>query len=359
MRRKIMRCAWLGVLAVFMLFSGGCSQRETPVPESPVTANMAASGSLRAMGCPTDRTPLTQDDPAAFQPTASGRPESALFGSVRTKQRGRALVPSFHEGIDIAPLHTDARGRPQDSIYAVAAGAVAYVNRVAGNSTYGKYVVLVHESSVGRLYTLYAHLSRVAPGIKTGRQVQAGEVLGIMGNTALSPFPLARAHLHFEIGLIINAHFNRWYHTQKLKPDHGIYHGWNLLGINPLEVLRRQRDNPAFTFATHLETIPRAFEVVFIARRLPDYFRRYPKLWAGPVFGGRAIVMAVSENGVPLRGWNATEADARELGKKKWQVRNVNTEALGRNGCRLIVCRKGQWNLASNGKKWLKILTYP
>ena len=354
---------WMVILAAAILCAGGCAKREAAAPEEvslPAPTNVIEAASLRHMICPTDRKSLSEwDDSGAFQPTASGRPESALYGSVRTEKSGKALVPSFHEGIDIAPLNNDARGRPQDSIYAVADGVVAYVNRIAGNSNYGKYVVLVHDSTVGKLYTLYAHLAQVAAGVRTRQAVKAGDILGVMGNTSSSPIPMARAHLHFELGLVASVHFDRWYRAQKLKPDHGIYNGGNLLGINPLDVFRCQKENPAFTFAEYMKTIPAAFEVMLAPPHPLDFFQRYPGLWSGSVFSGRALVMTVSENGMPLRGWNAAEPDILELGKKKWQVRNINSAALGRNGRRLIVCRQGRWILSSDGNKWLEILTYP
>ena len=63
---------------------------------------------LRKMVFPTGQTGLL--DPAAanvFQPTASGRPESALYGSTRTGRRGKFLRATFHEGIDVAAVRRD------------------------------------------------------------------------------------------------------------------------------------------------------------------------------------------------------------------------------------------------------------
>ena len=70
-------------------------------------------------------------------------------------------------------------------MYAVADGVVAYVNAMAGNSNYGKYVVLIHTCPSGIVYTLYAHLAAISPGVGCGRAVQAGDVLGIVGHTDL------------------------------------------------------------------------------------------------------------------------------------------------------------------------------
>lgn len=313
------------------------------------------------MVCPTERksSDAWWNNRDVFQPTASGRAESALFGSVRTERVGRHLLPSFHEGIDLAPARKDARGRALDEIVAAADGVVAYANRIAGNSNYGQYVVLVHDTTAGELYTLYAHLSRIAPEVKAGRAVRAGDVLGVMGNTSSSPLPPARAHLHFEIGLIASAQYGRWHRAQRLKPDHGIYNGGNLIGIDPLEVFQAQAEDQEFMFLTHLAALPRAFEIVLATPHLPDYFRRYPRLWEGPAFDGRGLVMAVSENGLPLRGWNTGAPDLAELGKKKWRVRQADADVLGRNGCRLVVRRDGEWTLGAAGERWLEILAYP
>lgn len=352
-----------GILAAALAYVCGCARQEAPAPEppeAPALTNNVDTDSLRKMGYPTDRKSLAvREDSGDFRPTASGRIESALYGSVRTERNGKGLIPSFHEGIDIAPLHTNDRGRPQDTVMAVADGTVAYANRIAGNSNYGKYVVLRHASSLGALYTLYAHLAQIATGVKAGQAVKTGDSLGIIGNTSSSPIPMARAHLHFELGFMANAHYDQWYHAHKLKPDHGIFNGGNLLGIDPLAVFERQQEDAAFTFTEYFKTIPPAFEIVLVTLRCPDYFRRYPTLWDGPAFGGRGIVLAVSENGLPLRGWNAVEPDMQEQGKNQWRIRNVNAAALGRNGCRLIVCRRGIWTLSAAGEQWLEILTYP
>ena len=44
-------------------------------------------------------------------------------------------------------------------------------------------------------YYFYAHLADFAPGLAVGSRVEAGEIIGFMGNTGNSAFP----HLHFEI----------------------------------------------------------------------------------------------------------------------------------------------------------------
>ncbi len=306
---------------------------------------------------PTDQV-LDRNNPDVFQPTASGRPESALFGSVRTAKYGKGLAASFHEGVDIAVGQRDRAGRPQDAVYAVADGKVAYVNTKAGNSNYGKYAVLTHACPSGMVYTLYAHLAVFVPGVIRGRSVKAGDVLGTVGYTANPPIPLARAHLHFEVGLILNARFNRWFRAQKFKHGHGKFNGWNLLGVDPLLVFERQRQCPDFDFFQHIATLPTAFEIVLAARRKPDFFNRYPCLWEGARYQGAGLQMAVSENGLPLKGRNATELERQLLRAHKSAVLRVDRRVLGRNGCHLVIYRKGLWRLGPKGEKWRDMLMY-
>ena len=322
-----------------------------------VGCGQAAADPFRHLVFPTDQV-LDRDDPDVFQPTASGRPESALFGSVRTAIYGKGLAASFHEGIDIAAGQRDRAGRPQDAVYAVADGKVAYVNTKAGNSNYGKYVVLVHACPSGMVYTLYAHLAALSPGATRGRLLKAGDVLGIIGHTANPPMPLSQAHLHFEIGLILNTRFNQWYRAQKFRRGHDIFNGWNLLGVDPLAVFESQRQQPNFDFFRHITALPAAFEIVLAARRKPDFFDRYPCLWEGEKYRGAGLQMAVSENGVPLKGRNATEAERQLLGKRKSAVLRVDSAALGRNGCHLVIYQKSLWRLGREGEKWQDMLMY-
>jgi len=361
----ILELAFVGLVLYLCLRARapGAPNEEPEMPDEAdrglwtVGGSRTATNPFRELAFPSDQV-LDRNDPDVFQPTASGRPESALFGSVRTANYGKGLAASFHEGVDIAAGQRDAAGRPQDAVYAVASGAVAYANTIAGNSNYGKYVVLTHACPSGLVYTLYAHLAAIAPSVIRGRSVKAGDVLGIIGHTANPPIPLTQAHLHFEVGLILNAHFSQWYRAQKLKHGHGNFNGWNLLGVDPLAVFERQRQLPDFDFFQHIADLPAAFEIVLSVRHKPDYFNRYACLWEGAPYRGVGLHLAVSEDGLPLKGRNATEAERQLLGAHKSAVLRVDPAALGRNGSHLVVSRKGLWRLGREGEKWRDILMY-
>ena len=354
-------------LLLLLAAEPGC-RREPPLPPSYAERRLAEletevqgpPSALVGWGYPTDQTNLLVPDAAGvFQPTASGRPDSALYGSVRTQAGAKGLYASFHEGVDIAAVGRDKRGQPVDQVRALAPGAVAYANKIAGNSNYGIYVVLMHEDPLGSFYTLYAHLASVDPGIARGRPVARGDTLGIMGNTPASDIPMARAHVHVEIGLMLNTRFDAWARARRMTPDHGAYNGLNLAGLDPLDILQKARDSNVFSLRAYLADLPAAYAVLFKAERRLDFFRRYPGLWIGePETPGAVIRVTVSEGGVPLRGRLATPEETAALGRAKVAIVDVDEDVLGRNGRRLILRHSGAWTLSRAGEDWLAVLQY-
>jgi murein DD-endopeptidase MepM/ murein hydrolase activator NlpD len=60
------------------------------------------------------------------------------------------------------------------------------------NGGYGRWVKISHD---GGLATGYAHMSRIAPGVRRSARVRQGQVIGFVGSSGLSTGP----HLHFEL----------------------------------------------------------------------------------------------------------------------------------------------------------------
>ncbi|MFO8155467.1 MAG: M23 family metallopeptidase [Pseudomonadota bacterium] len=86
-----------------------------------------------------------------------------------------------HNGVDYA----SPTGTP---IRATGEGRIVHLGTKGG---YGKTIVVRHG---GRYSTLYAHMSRYAPGLRAGRSVRQGQIIGYVGQTGLATGP----HLHYE-----------------------------------------------------------------------------------------------------------------------------------------------------------------
>lgn len=89
-----------------------------------------------------------------------------------------------HKGVDYAA----PTGTP---IKATGDGTIIHVGRKGG---YGKTIVIRHG---GKYSTLYAHMSRYVRGMKNGKRVKQGQVIGYVGSTGLATGP----HLHYEFRL--------------------------------------------------------------------------------------------------------------------------------------------------------------
>lgn len=217
------------------------------------------------------------ESPEAFIQGTLGKPyTSGLFGDVRNGGY------RFHEGIDIKAMSRSKRGEPLDEIYAAMQGVVRMINKVAGNSSYGRYVVIEHGSFDVPIYTLYAHLSEIEEGLKIGDKVAAGQKLGIMGRSA-SSYSISRecAHLHFEVGLRYSNSFQKWYNAKRYKEKNlfGNFNGINMQGFNPLEFMQLARRG-AFDkgFADYIKNMKTALVVRVYTSKTPDFAKMYPAL---------------------------------------------------------------------------------
>jgi len=111
--------------------------------------------------------------PVEFSRISSGF-TSARFHPILQKWRA-------HKGVDYAaPIGTKVK--------VTADGVVSYVGKQTG---YGNVIMVNHQS---RYTTVYGHLSRFASGLRSGKHVGQGEVIGYVGMTGWATGP----HLHYE-----------------------------------------------------------------------------------------------------------------------------------------------------------------
>lgn len=88
----------------------------------------------------------------------------------------------MHKGMDFgAPTGTP--------IFAAGRGVVEQVGPHGG---YGNYIRIRHNTQIS---TAYAHMSRIAKGVKRGGRIEQGDIIGYVGTTGRSTGP----HLHYEV----------------------------------------------------------------------------------------------------------------------------------------------------------------
>ncbi len=104
---------------------------------------------------------------------------SSRFGKRRHPILGYTRL---HAGVDFAAPN----GTP---VYAAGNGTIEAIGR---NGGYGNYVRIRHN---GTYKTAYAHMSRYGKGMKKGKRVRQGQVIGYVGSTGRSTGP----HLHYEV----------------------------------------------------------------------------------------------------------------------------------------------------------------
>ncbi len=289
-----------------------------------------------------------------------GKPyTSGLFGCVRTEGR------QMHEGLDIRSIQRDRRGESTDPVMATADGTVAYINSRSGLSNYGKYIVLRHTIEDIPVYSLYAHLSQVRSGLRVGTAVRAREVIGIMGRTANTRQGISkdRAHVHFEIDLLINEGFSAWF--KKSYPgqrnDHGTWNGLNMAGLDPrLVFLAQAAEGSRFSLLNFIRNQTELCRVVVRDTSFP-WLRRYTPLIRRNAVAERegvaAYEISLSYNGVPFRLVPRAASEIRS--GPKYQLLAVNDAEQRDNPCRQLVVRQsGRWQLAPAGKRLLDQLTY-
>jgi len=141
-------------------------------------AQLIAATLPQAQGSPASTWQLPARGPVslAFGPTAFALEPSLVYQGT--------LYPHFHAAIDIAvPFGTP--------VAAAADGIVTYV----GHLPDGAEIVLI--AHAGGYVSEYAHLDDtfVAPPVKPGQTVKAGQVVGFVGLTGITTGP----HLHFAI----------------------------------------------------------------------------------------------------------------------------------------------------------------
>ncbi len=291
-------------------------------------------------------------------PTAPDKPwTSGSFGCVRNSET------RMHEGLDIRSLQHDRRGEPTDPVLAAAAGTVVYFSKKPGLSNYGNYIVVRHIVEGLEIYSLYAHLSEVRPGLAIGQTVKAGEVIATMGRTSTAEvITKDRAHVHFELNVLINDNFAAWFKrnsTPGERNDHGEWNGQNLNGVDPLEILLAERTGK-FSVLNFLRGQTELCRVRVRATNFP-YLKRYaPLVLKNPRAEKEGVAgyeIALNYNAVAFALMPLAASEMRSTAK--FQLVSVNEAEQRAHPCRKLVVQRGRgWQLTDKGLRELEMLVY-
>jgi len=292
-----------------------------------------------------------------FQPTISRRLISGMFGFVRTSEPEPArLFEHFHKGIDIRALHRDSRGEPTDVVRTSADGEVVRVNRDEKISDYGKQVIVKHLWGKQSVFTIYGHLASI--GVEVGQKVKAGDPLGLMGWTGPG-LTRDRAHLHFEIAFQINGKFAEWVDTAKpgrlWQPNrHGEWNGLNLMGIDPIPLLKASNQGTPLTCEEALSKQPCGFTV-----RVPPFMGT--PTWMQWVESQSPSAQPLSWDiemtpwGLPVRMEAGSEVVLEPV-----LIANPGKPSEGKHYCRGLVQAdgKGGMKLSKFGRQTMEMMLY-
>jgi hypothetical protein len=214
--------------------------------------------------------------------------------------------------------------------------------------------------------TLYAHLREIAAGISAGQPVKKGQIIATLGHSANTREGISRerAHVHFEIDLMLNPNFYIWYpkHVPDA-PPFGNFNGQNLIGMDPAAVLRAYAANREMNFAEYVSKQPIAFTVLVGGRPFP-WLRLHPEQVQpahGPVM---AYEIGMTAWGLPVAVWPRTAGEVSEP-QRRWLERSLPVLARTNDGelsqwtCGELVKRRGEvWVLTEHGKEWMQMITY-
>ena len=284
-------------LPVWLLLAGTTAKAESPKLILPTDNDGLLTGNFAGFY------QYVQRD---FEGQVSQAWEGGQYGFVRNPRRigSQIIYTRFHEGIDIRPLHRGATGEPEDVIHAIAAGTVVYTNPVAGNSNYGRYVVIEHHLDSFPYYSLYAHLQSIT--VNVGDSVDQGSPIAVMGHTG-EGIDRERAHLHLELNLLLNSHFSDWYQRHHADVDrHGIYNGINLAGIDIGGFYLELQKNPDLTVAAFVQKGEPWYKVLVPTSPRMDLTDRYSWLLEGET-ETPSCEISFDRTGLPLKVRGSSE----------------------------------------------------
>jgi hypothetical protein len=187
--------------------------------------------------------------------------------------------------------------------------------------------------------------------------VKQGEKLAIMGHTG-SGINRERAHVHVELNLLLNDHFEQW-HDMSFKNElnrHGIYNGLNLAGLDIARLFLALRRDSALTLPAFLAREETFYKVIVPNSPSFQLPTRYPwMIERAPNEKPTAWAISFTRSGLPLR---LTPSGKAVSGAELSYVRPspIDARYLSRGN---VAGRGGNARLTDSGKALMRLFTFP
>lgn len=203
----------VAVSAVFLVACGTTTKKPVPIIDPPTTIAQAAKSELLLCKTRVRNPPPSNNRVVQRQTTlACAQGVELLIAPAPSACLTSGFGPRggrVHRGIDY-------QSKPSGPV--VAAGAGTVITKAFREKDFGNWIVIDHGQGV---YTSYAHLASVAPGLTNGSKVSQGTTLGVMGSTGNATRDI---HLHVE------------YRVGDIKNRKGY---WGLKAIDPFKLPER------------------------------------------------------------------------------------------------------------------------
>ncbi|MEM7144803.1 MAG: M23 family metallopeptidase [Verrucomicrobiota bacterium] len=309
---------------------------------------------------PTENTKIFSDPPnyymyvnRSFEGQSSRPWQGGQYGFIRNPKRTSAglLYTKFHEGMDVKPVRRSADGTPLDEVRAVAAGRVVHVNDSSSASNYGKYIVIEHNWGDGPFYSLYAHL--MSCSVKPGQSVSPGTPIGRLGYTGVG-LDKTRAHLHFELNMMLHRGFETWHDKSFSSPNHHrIYNGLNLTGIDVAELYKAHSKNKNLSLPDFIQKTEPYFTVLAPKGPSLDLLNLYPWLGKKISRSDPSWEITFSASGIPLKIESNSKAVTAPV--VTWVKKSPTYHSYYTNG-RLSGAGDNA-TLSSSGQSFIRLIT--
>jgi murein DD-endopeptidase MepM/ murein hydrolase activator NlpD len=215
--------------------------------------------------------------------------------------------------------------------------------------------VVEHTWDGSNYYSLYGHLSAIR--VKPGQLVKQGAPMAVMGYTGVG-INRERAHLHLELNLLLNHHFEAW-HNFFFKNDpnyNGIYNGLNLTGVNIARLYLALQKNPDLTIPEFLRGEEIFYQVTIPRSRHFELPRLYPWMVAGGAEAkSRSWEVSFARTGVPLKiepsEKKVKQPELTYVKKSATDVSHLTRGDLAGHG--------GNARLSLSGFRLMRLLIYP